>query len=179
MAENVDLAALTVTRQELATLLGLSSARIGQMVGEGIIPAATGHGCYLLAECVKRYCEHTRADSRSKGSRRFVDARSQWMESKARKAKLEEEVFTERFIEVSAMNTAWQAIGTILRTNYLRVPSRLASRFAEFKTPQGLFDAATEEINLVLEALNKSDGSELNYLFSDEAPGEDKIETES
>ncbi len=50
MAETVDLATLTVSRQELATLLGLSSARIGQMVGEGIIPAPVGHGRYLLAE---------------------------------------------------------------------------------------------------------------------------------
>jgi len=68
MAETVDLQSLTVTRQELATLLGLSSARIGQMVGEGTIPAPVGHGRYLLAQCVKRFCEYSRADSKSKGN---------------------------------------------------------------------------------------------------------------
>jgi hypothetical protein len=31
----------------------------------------------------------------------------------------------------------------------------------------------------VLELLHKSDGSELDYLFAADAPGEDKIETES
>ena len=40
------------------------------MVGEGIIPAPVGHGRYLLAQCVKRYCEYSRADSKSKGNKR-------------------------------------------------------------------------------------------------------------
>jgi phage terminase Nu1 subunit (DNA packaging protein) len=179
MAENVDLATLTVTRQELATLLGLSSARVGQMVGDGTIPAPIEHGRYRLAECVRRYCEHTRSDSRSKGSKRFTDARSQWMESKSRRARLEEEVLTAKYIPVSVMDAGWAAIGANLRTNYLRVPSLLAAKFSTIRSPQDLFAAAMEEINLVLEALNQSDGSELNYLFSDDAPGEEKIETES
>jgi phage terminase Nu1 subunit (DNA packaging protein) len=169
MAETVDLQSLTVTRQELATLLGLSSARIGQMVGEGTIPAPVGHGRYLLAQCVKRFCEYSRADSKSKGNKAFTDARAQWMASRARRAQLEEEVLNDRFITVEAMNIGWQAIGTVMRTNYLRVPSRLASRFAEFKTPQELFDAAMEEINTVLEALYTLDVNTIEWEGDDEA----------
>ena len=113
----------TVTRQELATLLGLSSARIGQMVGEGIIPGATAHGRYLLAQCVKRYCEHTRSDLRSKGSMAFTDARTRWMESKARRARLEEEVLTAKYIPVSVMDAGWAAIVRKFADQLFRVPS--------------------------------------------------------
>jgi phage terminase Nu1 subunit (DNA packaging protein) len=159
---------LTVSKQELATtVLGLSTARVGQLVAEGIIPPPVEHGRYRLAECVRKYCEHTRSDSRSRGSKAFTDARTRWMESKARKAALEEKALSDEYIPVAVMNAGWCAIGSILRTRYLSVPNRLASRFAEFKTPQELFAAAMEEINLVLEALNKSDGHELDYLFSD------------
>ena len=170
---------LTVSKLELATtVLGLSTARVGQLVAEGIIPPLVEHGRYRLAECIRKYCEHTRSDSRSKGSKRFVDARSQWMESKARKAALEEKALSDEYIPVAVMNAGWCAIGSILRTRYLGVPNWLASRFVEFKTPQGLFDAAMSEINDVLTELNRMDGSEFDHLFAD-APGEDKIETES
>ena len=169
MAETVDLATLTVSRQELATLLGLSSARIGQMVGEGTIPAPVGHGRYLMAECVKRYCEYSRADSKSKGSKAFVDARARWMASRARRAQLEEQVLSDKSITVADMDAGWQAIGTVLRTNYLRVPSRLASRFAEFKTPQELFDACMSEINTVLESLYTLDVNTIEWEGDDEA----------
>jgi phage terminase Nu1 subunit (DNA packaging protein) len=155
---------LTVSRQELATLLGLSSARVGQMVGAGTIPAPIEHGRYRLAECVRKYCEYTRSDSRSKGSKKFTDARAEWMASKARKAALEEQAASDEFIPVAAMNEAWCAIGTVLRQRYLSVPNRLASRFAEFKTAQGLFDACMSEINDVLTELNRMDGHELDHL---------------
>lgn len=161
MAETVDLATLTVTRQELATLLGLSSARIGQMVGEGTIPAPETHGRYRLAECVRKYCEYSRADSKSKGNKAFTDARAQWMASRARRAQLEEQALSDKYITVEAMTEGWCAIGANLRTNYLRVPSLLAARHACLDTPQKLFDAAMAEINTVLEGLYCADADKL------------------
>ncbi len=161
MVETVDLATLTVTRQELATLLGLSSARIGQMVGEGTIPAPETHGRYRLAECVRKYCEYSRADSKSKGNKAFTDARAQWMASRARRAQLEEQALSDKYITVEAMTEGWRAIGTNLRTRYLAVPNRLAAQFSAITSPQVLFDLATREISEVLEELHRTDADKL------------------
>ena len=156
-SEAVDLATLTVTRQELATLLGLSSARIGQMVGEGTIPAPETHGRYRLTESVKRYCEYTRADSKSKGSKKFTDARAEWMASKARKAAIEEKALSNEFVPMEAVTEAWCAIGAVMRQKYLAVPSRLAAQFSMLQSPQAVFDLAMREVDDVLEELHKLD----------------------
>ena len=166
------LQALTVSRQELAVLLGLSSARIGQLVGESVIPAATGHGRYLLAECVRKYCAHTRSDSRSKGSQAFVNARAEWMRSKARKAALEEKVLSDQWIPVAVMTEAWCAIGAIMRTRYLGVPSLLAARHATLDLPQKLFDCAMNLINESLEEIQKLDLKDLPIKWEGEPDDE-------
>ena len=84
MAENVDLAALTVTRQELATLLGLSSARVGQLVGMAQSPRRSGTG----ATCWPNACAgivNTRADSRARATRPLrMRARNGWQAGRAR-----------------------------------------------------------------------------------------------
>jgi len=176
MGTSADIEDLEVSRAELARCLGLSGSRIAQLVEEKVIPAPETHGKYRLAASTRAYCRYQRdiGGERSKAGADFSAARAEWMRSRARKAKLEEKALSDQFISVDAMNQAWCAIGTILRTNYLSVPNRLAARFATIRSAQELFDAAMAEINLVLETLNKSDGSELNYLF--EAPGGDEIE---
>jgi phage terminase Nu1 subunit (DNA packaging protein) len=160
-------------------VLGLSGTRIGQLTADGTIPAPERHGRYRLAACVRAYCEYSRADSKSKGSKAFVDARAAWMASRARKAALEEKAVAEKFIPAEAVDEAWAAIGTILRTRYLAVPNRLASRFAEFKTPQGLFDACMSEINDVLTEINRMDAAEsLAHIF-EKPDAEEANEVES
>lgn len=169
-------------RAELARVLSLTGSRISQLVREGVLPAPAGHGQFPLVECVQRYVTYQREGNggdRMKQAGLFSEARAEWMRSKARKAALEEQVLTEKYIPVEVMNAGWCAIGSILRTRYLSVPNWLASRFAEFKTPQGLFDACMSEINDVLTELNRMDGHELDHLFAD-APGGGEIEnTES
>ena len=145
MAENVDLQALTVSWQELAVLLGLSSARIGQLVGESVIPAATGP---------------------------FVNARAEWMRSKARKAALEEKVLSDQWIPVAVMTEAWCAIGAIMRTRYLGVPSLLAARHATLDSPQKLFDCAMNLINESLEEIQKLDLKDLPIKWEGEPDDE-------
>jgi len=175
---------IVVGRSELARILGLTGSRISQLVREGVLPAPTGHGQFPLIECVSRYVVYQREGTggdRMKHAGEFSQARAEWMRSKARKAALEEKVLSDQWIPVAVMTEAWCAIGAIMRTRYLGVPNRLASRFAEFKTPQGLFDACMSEINSVLEELHRLDAAEsLAHIFEKpDAPGEEAIETES
>ena len=157
MAENVDLEALTVSRRELAAVLGLSGTRVGQLTADGTIPAPETHGRYRLGECVRRYCEYTRADSKSKGNKAFTDARAQWMASRARKAALEEQVLSDQWIPTAVMTEAWCAVGAVMRQRYLAVPSRLAAQFSMLQSPQAVFDLCMREVNDVLEELTKLD----------------------
>jgi phage terminase Nu1 subunit (DNA packaging protein) len=146
-----------------------------------VIPPPEAHGKYRLAQSLRAYCRYQQdiSGERSKGAAEFSAARTEWMKSKARKAALEEKALSDEFVPTEAVTEAWCAIGTVLRQRYLSVPNRLASRFAEFQTPQGLFDACMSEINDVLTELNRMDGHELDHLFAD-APGGDEIEnTES
>jgi hypothetical protein len=50
----------------------------------------------------------------------------------------------------------------------LAVPNRIAGRFASYKTPQDLFDAAMDEINIVLSGLEKFDVNKVACLVNGE-----------
>jgi phage terminase Nu1 subunit (DNA packaging protein) len=174
MKSSAEIEELVVSRAELARCLGLSGSRVGQLVEEKAIPAPETHGTYKLAASTRAYCRYQRdtGGEKSKAGADFSAARAEWMRSTAAKAKLELQARSDEFVPMEAVTEAWCAIGTVMRQRYLAVPNQLAARHAVLDTPQKLFDAAMEEINLVLEALNKSDGSELNYLF--EAENENK-----
>ena len=114
----------------------------------------------------------TRSNSRSKGSQAFVNARAEWMRSKARKAALEEKVLSDQWIPVAVMTEAWCAIGAIMRTRYLGVPSLLAARHATLDSPQKLFDCAMNLINESLEDIQKLDLKDLPIKWEGEPDDE-------
>ena len=74
------LSKVTVSRNEAASLLGLSAVRVGQLWREGAIPAPTD-GRFPLLELVRRYTtwlrDETRKSSQSAASTRVADARAQ------------------------------------------------------------------------------------------------------
>ena len=114
---------LTVSKLELATtVLGLSTARVGQLVAEGIIPPVVEHGRYRLAECIRKYCEHTRSIRARRAVRGSSTLGRNGWKARRIKAALEEKALSDEYIPVAVMNAGWCAIGSILRTRYLGVP---------------------------------------------------------
>jgi len=174
MGADVDIEQLIVSRAELARVLGLSGSRITQLVEERVIPAPKAHGKYKLAASVRAYCRYSRdiGGERSKGAADFAAARVRWMQSKARRAAIEERAASSEFIPVATMIQGWEAISAVLRTRYRGVPNRLAARFATLRSPQDLFDASMAEINSVLEELNRLDVDALVDSICEKSPDE-------
>jgi phage terminase Nu1 subunit (DNA packaging protein) len=166
---------IVVGRSELARILGLTGSRISQLVREGVLPAPTGRGQFPLIECVSRYVVYQREGTggdRMKHAGEFSQARAEWMRSKARKAALEEKVLSDQWIPVAVMTEAWCAIGAIMRTRYLGVPSLLAARHATLDSPQKLFDCAMNLINESLEEIQKLDLKDLPIKWEGEPDDE-------
>jgi hypothetical protein len=97
-------------RAELARVLSLTGSRISQLVREGVRPPPAAHGQFPLVECVQRYVTYQRegnGSDRMKQAGEFSQARAEWMRARARKAKLEEQVLSDKYITVEAMNAGW------------------------------------------------------------------------
>src|SRR5208283_4753446 len=95
------LADIVAGRAELARVLSLTGSRISQLVREGILPAPTGHGQFPLIECVQRYVTYQREGNggdRMKQAGMFSEARTVWMQARASKAALEEQVLSDKYI---------------------------------------------------------------------------------
>src|ERR1700730_13706393 len=82
---------LIVTRATLASVLGCTGSRVGQLVEAGVI-SQHGHGRYALVECVRKVVRYQRngGGERSKAQQRFSQARAEWMEARSAKACLEQ-----------------------------------------------------------------------------------------
>jgi phage terminase Nu1 subunit (DNA packaging protein) len=174
MKSREEIEELEVSRAELARCLGLSGSRIAQLVEEKVIPLPETHGKYKLAASTRAYCRYQRdvGGERSKGAAEFSIARTEWMKSRARKAKLEEQAASDEFIPTAVMTEAWCAIGTVMRQRYLAVPSRLAAQHATLDTPQRLFDCAMNLINESLEEIQKLDLKDLPIKWEGEPDDE-------
>ena len=108
---DVDIEQLIVSRAKLAWVLGLSGSRITQLVEERVIPAPEAHGKYKPSASVRAYCRYSRdiGGERSKGATDFASALVQWMQSKARRAAIEERAAGSEFIPVTTMIQGWEA----------------------------------------------------------------------
>jgi phage terminase Nu1 subunit (DNA packaging protein) len=144
---------ILVSRSELADVLGLSGSRVGQLCTEKVFEAPEAHGKYKLAACVRAYVRHQRegGGEKSKAMSDFTAARTRWMESRARKAALEEQAIAEKYIPVDVMNETFEAISSNIRTAYLRVPSRFG---ALWPTIGSATEAATTLMRLINEVLS-------------------------
>jgi phage terminase Nu1 subunit (DNA packaging protein) len=130
-----------------------------------------------LIECVSRYVTYQREGNggdRMKQAGEFSQARAEWMRSKAHRAQLDEQARNQELLPASAMDEAWQAIGSVLRQRYLSVPSKLAAQHTILDTPQKLFECAMSLINDALEELEKFDAGSLDIFKA--APDEQAAE---
>jgi phage terminase Nu1 subunit (DNA packaging protein) len=131
--KNIDVATISVSRSQLAAVLGTSGSRISQMTTENILPRPEGHA-YNLAECVQAYVRFKARNAEAPRERaNFIAARARWMQSRASAAELQQEARRGNFLPADVARKAISELFVTVRTRLLTIPSRFAARWPGLK----------------------------------------------
>jgi phage terminase Nu1 subunit (DNA packaging protein) len=141
---------ITVSQQELADWLSLSSRRIRELTKAGILKKAPR---YRLRESVSAYLEFIRAEpgNLTEERARLVKAQADLMELKLRSRRGE-------VVELAEVQQANFAVGRQIRDAVENLPPRLSGIFAAESDQEKIFELFSREIQQCLESLKPVGG---------------------
>ena len=144
-----------VSAKELAHVLGLSVARVGQLEANGTFER-TANGKFRLAESAQSYVKAQRADLTSRlaatpGS--FAEARTRRMNTLAQIEALKLSERTGKLVETDVVLRVFGNLFTIVRQRLLALPSRLTPRLTTMRDPNETLSLLRKETNAVLELI--------------------------
>lgn len=117
----------------IADHLGISSARVRQLVRDGTIPKI-GRAKYDLRAVIRAYCERLREQASKAGGRPPSDpspearsARERLTEAQARLAEVKADAAAGKLLPADDIERAWAGILRDLRSALLAIPSRVGA----------------------------------------------------
>lgn len=150
-----------VSASSMALVLGITTARLRQLVGESVVEKR-GQNKYGLVECVRRYFNH-----KSKSATVSFDKEHTLLE-KAKRETAELELAKKRR-DVHSTDDIEMAVGNILvvfKRTMLSMPHKLAKQL-EGKSAAKISEILTKEINDGLLELSQFDAAKLGDNISD------------
>jgi phage terminase Nu1 subunit (DNA packaging protein) len=117
-----------ITRDQLATLLGLKSATIAGLVKKGILETR-GRNAYSRTDCVQRYCAYLRASAigRPSSDAKLNAQKERIAKAQAEKLEIANAKSRGELLPVGDVRAEWLGIISDLRARMLAVPSRVAA----------------------------------------------------
>ena len=138
-----------VSRSDLAHLLGLSDARVTQLVHNETLPRPAKRGRYDLGASVKAYVSHLKTATHST----LAVERTRLTKARADRAEQDLRHRAGELVEVATVKKdAFQA-GRLVRDNMLAIPDRIAALIATDFDRTHTHALLTKEIRQALEAL--------------------------
>lgn len=143
----------TTNTATIATMFGLSSRRINQLVDEGIINKISP-GCFDLVETVKLYITHlqTQKDAKNiEGSNEALKIKEDMLLKKARREKEELKLKLMKNELHKSSDVERMVTGMIMnaKSKLEAIPSKLAPKLINVKDQGYIFDVIQEEIAAV------------------------------
>jgi hypothetical protein len=152
-----------ISTSELSKLLGITPARLGQLVAAGIIQKK-GHGVYP-ATAVAAYCEFLRgggAEDPEQDDNSSIDLRrerAQLVSIQRRIAEKELARLEERYVDVNAVAACLSAECLTVKHRIRGLPNEIAPKLVLMTNPAEIAAYIRREIDIVLSEL--SDGKEI------------------
>ena len=138
----------------IATVLGISNARVQQLAADGVLPRA-GVGLYDIPACVQAFVRHklVKAKASDVTVHSLMAERSRLTKIKADAAEVEARKLAGELVPAADIETAWLAVAGAVRSRLLAIPSRTAPRIVALKTPAEAQALLRKEINAALTAI--------------------------
>ena len=111
---------------DLAMLLGISARQVARLGDKGILKRGTSTSHWMMAECVRSYCEYVRGSAGNKGSD-FESARAREKDAKARLAEMAADIQEGKLLTVDAVSEANSSILTSLVTRLCNLGDGVAN----------------------------------------------------
>ena len=158
MKINCDLRVATCTQTQLSKAIGVSTARINQLINEGVVIRALGasQGAVLVFESIKNYYSHQYG--RTGSGVNFNDEKALHMKAKRELAELTLAKAKGELYEAAAVEKTLVEIFTTLRTQLLMLPAVLSPQLAN-KSCEEICDILSAEIEQKLTTLAELDFS--------------------
>ena len=138
----------------IATVLGISNARVQQLAADGVLPRA-GVGLYDIPACVQAFVRHklVKAKASDVTVHSLMAERSRLTKIKADAAEVEARKLAGELVPAADIETAWLAVAGAVRSRLLAIPTRTAPRIVALKTPVEAQALLRKEINAALAAI--------------------------
>jgi hypothetical protein len=165
-------AAATTSTAELANVLGLTSARIGQLTAAGVLEKS-GRNSYDLVANVRRFVEHKAAEARAQvpdatsDAARLLRAKADAEEQRVIAARLDVAVRSGRLVDWRALLAFISGHRRSLMRRLRLIPTKLAARVASIDDPATVEGLLLAEIDSVLEEFAGEDGAVADYVTSE------------
>ena len=117
----------------IATVLGISNARVQQLAADGLLPRA-GVGLYDIPACVQAFIRHKLVKAKASDAtvRSLVAERTRLTKTRADAAEVEVRKLTGELVPVADIEAAWLSVAASLRTNARRrAPRPTPALFAD------------------------------------------------
>ena len=138
----------------IATVLGISNARVQQLAADGVLPRA-GVGLYDIPACVQAFVRHklVKAKASDVTVHSLRAERSRLTKIKADAAEVEARKLAGELVPAADIETAWLTVAGAVRSRLLAIPTRTAPRIVALKTPAEAQALLRKEINAALAAI--------------------------
>ena len=138
----------------IATVLGISNARVQQLAADGVLPRA-GVGLYDIPACVQAFVRHklVKAKASDVTVHSLMAERSRLTKIKADAAEVEARKLAGELVPAADIEAAWLAVAGTVRTRLLLIPAKTAPRIVALKTPVEAQALLRNEINAALTAI--------------------------
>jgi phage terminase Nu1 subunit (DNA packaging protein) len=125
---------LEVSTSDLATILGVSSRRVAQLVEEKIL-IRTARGTFDLGEAVRNYVAYReRRIAARLGAGEMHKARQRYLLARAKNAEIAAEERIGKLVPADQVETSFVAIAGAVRSHLLAIPAKVAARAGMCKT---------------------------------------------
>ena len=123
----------TLPTRQVAALLGMTTRRVRQLAGDGIIPRAA-RGRFRLIAAVQGYCRYLISLGGEPGGELDADRR-RLLRAKADLAEMEADRMRGTAIPTDEVDEAWQPLAVVARQRLLGVPTKAAPVVASEADP--------------------------------------------
>lgn len=145
----------SVDAHTLASLVGVSTRRLGQLVDNGIL-VRDGRGSFPFPESVSAFCQYQRHHNTSDEDRRYRLARAKLTEAKERKAQLELDLLNGKALRIDIAGPLFCDFIANARSRLLALPTRCAPMVADLSKPAECFEVLRDAVHEALEELSNA-----------------------